>query len=414
MFYDSELNFFIRLLTNYHLSTVLISPNNTDYPSIDQGLRQLLGAEAVYDEIHLFLTVHIRPNIIYRVHDSFFCHYIFLLLPDTQVPTVLMIGPYTNTKITKHSLMQLTEKYTIPTQIFSCIEKYFYSIPYLTNETVLFVALNTLAEKMWGDMQHFTTEIHEFSATPIHSTHTALPLSNLQELADSTIGMQALETRYDIENKFLQAVSQGLHHKAELLIGNMTTQQLEQRTTDSLRNLQNYCIILNTLLRKAAENGTVHPLYIDRLSSDFARKIEAITSQESGYKLQRDMIHKYCLLVKNHSMKGYSLLVQKVITRIDSDLTADLSLNALAEFLNVNASYLSNLFKKETGTTLTEYVNRKRVEQGILLLNSTTLQIQTIAGYCGVPDVNYFTKLFKKYYNKTPKDYRKSILHGGS
>ena len=112
-------------------------------------------------------------------------------------------------------------------------------------------------------------------------------------------------------------------------------------------------------------------------------------------------------------MKGYTLPIQKVITKIDSDLTADLSLTALAKYINVNASYLSGLFKKETGTTLTEYVNKKRVEHGILLLNSTTLQIQTIAQYCGIPDVNYFTKLFKKHYNKTPKDYRDSITHGG-
>lgn len=102
--------------------------------------------------------------------------------------------------------------------------------------------------------------------------------------------------------------------------------------------------------------------------------------------------------------------LQKAVTYMDADLTADLSLNALAQYLNVNASYLSNLFKKEAGQTLTEYVNRKRIKHGLLLLNSTTMQIQTIAQYCGIPDVNYFTKLFKKYVGKTPKEYRKSIL----
>ena len=108
-------------------------------------------------------------------------------------------------------------------------------------------------------------------------------------------------------------------------------------------------------------------------------------------------------------MKGYSPLIQRVITRIDSDLTADLSLKAIASLLNVNPSYLSTQFKKETGSTLTDYVNRKRVEHAILLLNSTSMQIQTIALYCGIPDVNYFTKLFKKYINKTPKEYRAEI-----
>ena len=223
--------------------------------------------------------------------------------------------------------------------------------------------------------------------------------------------MQALEQRYAMENEFLQAVSQGLSHKARMLIGSSAPAHTQSRAMDALTSAKYYMIVLNTLLRKAAEQGFVHPLHIDQLSADFAFKIDRCNSTENSQKLMQEMIHKYCLLVKNHSMKGYSLLVQKVITQIDSDLTADLSLNALAALLSVNASYLSSLFKKETGSTLTDYVNHRRIEHGILLLNSTTLQIQTIAQYCGIPDVNYFTKLFKRYIGKTPKEYREAVHH---
>ena len=94
---------------------------------------------------------------------------------------------------------------------------------------------------------------------------------------------------------------------------------------------------------------------------------------------------------------------------IDSQLSADLSLTAMANMLQINASYLSALFKKETGVTLTEYVNKKRIDDAILLLNSSDAQIQTIAQHCGITDVNYFTKLFKKQVGKTPKEYRALI-----
>ena len=112
----------------------------------------------------------------------------------------------------------------------------------------------------------------------------------------------------------------------------------------------------------------------------------------------------------NHSMKGYSLLVRKILTRIDSDLASDLSLKTQAKQLNMNPSYLSSLFKKETGSTLTEYVNKKRIEHAIFLLNTTTMQIQTIAQACGITDVNYFTKIFKKQIGITPKEYRNKII----
>lgn len=226
---------------------------------------------------------------------------------------------------------------------------------------------------------------------------------------DIELRIQLLENRYDAENQFMENVSRGFTEKAEAVFVNNELMGMEPRLSDSLRNFKNYCIIMNTLLRKSAEKGAVHPFHIDQLSTEFAKKIERIKSLDAGKALMHEMIRKYCLLVKNHSMKGYSMLVQKVITLVDADLTADLSLSTHAKHLNVNASYLSTLFKKETGQTLTEYVNSKRVQHGLFLLNSTDMQIQTVAQHCGISDINYFTKIFKKQVGKTPSEYKKSI-----
>lgn len=67
------------------------------------------------------------------------------------------------------------------------------------------------------------------------------------------------------------------------------------------------------------------------------------------------------------------------------------------------------MFKKETGMTLTNYVNKKRIEHAVYLLSSTDMQIQNIAQYCGIPDVNYFTKIFKKVMNKTPSEFKEEM-----
>ena len=155
--------------------------------------------------------------------------------------------------------------------------------------------------------------------------------------------------------------------------------------------------------------GSVHPFYIDSVSTEFAQRIELVRSQHDATELMKEMVRKYCKLVKKHSSKDYSLLVQKVITLIDADLTADLSLKRFLSLLNVNASYLSSLFKKETGKNLTEYVAEKRIKNAAYLLTTTNLQIQTIAQHCGIYDVNYFAKTFKKITGKTPKEYRKTL-----
>ncbi|MGN1085251.1 MAG: helix-turn-helix domain-containing protein [Lachnospiraceae bacterium] len=410
MVHDAELSFVRKILENFRLKSVLITKDTNDTSELDMGLRKLLGFERDYQQSFGFLKEKIKPNVIYKYADIFRCTYIFLLLPDTEFHAVMLIGPYTTSRIDKKVLMEFMEKYEIPPQSVGTLEKYFHNIPFFETDTPLFVLLNTFGERIWGGMERVSFETVEQGVIP--DKDSAVVHGSTFEKADALLRMQAVEERYERENELLKAVARGLTHKVELLAGDLSMEHYEKRADDPIRNLQNYSIIMNTLLRKAVEDASVHPLYIDRLSSDFGHKIELLTSLESGKRLQREMLHRYCLLVKNHSMKGYSLLVRKVITCVDSDLTADLSLNAMAESLNVNASYLSALFKKETGRTLTEYVNSRRIRYGIFLLHSTTLQIQTIAQYCGIPDVNYFTKMFKKRVGKTPKEYRENFLHG--
>ena len=78
----------------------------------------------------------------------------------------------------------------------------------------------------------------------------------------------------------------------------------------------------------------------------------------------------------------------------------------IAEALALERSYFSSLFKKETGQTLTDYVNHRRIDYACHLLTTTRLQIQTVAQHCGIVDVQYFSKIFKRLTGKTPKAYR--------
>ena len=208
----------------------------------------------------------------------------------------------------------------------------------------------------------------------------------------------------------MYAIAHGQTHQASAILSLIHPDQMDKRNNNPLRNIKNYAIICNTLMRKAAQQGSVHPFYIDQLSSVLGHRIEELLTVKDVQQLMNTMVHKYCLLVKNHNMKGYSPPVQSVILRTDADLSGDLSLNAHAAQIGINASYLSSLFKKEMGVTLTEYVNQRRVDYAIFLLNSTNMQIQTIAQHCGMPDVNYFTRTFKKLTGKTPTEYRHCVM----
>ena len=110
-----------------------------------------------------------------------------------------------------------------------------------------------------------------------------------------------------------------------------------------------------------------------------------------------------------YSISKYSYLVGKTQTLIAYDLTADLSLKSIAAQLNVSPTYLSALFRKECNITLTDYVNNKRMEYAIHLLDTTDKLINVISYECGIQDTNYFIKLFKRYTGLTPTKYREQM-----
>ena len=218
--------------------------------------------------------------------------------------------------------------------------------------------------------------------------------------------VRLVEQRYEVENQLMELVRKGRGQKLQQILISFSFEELERRA-DTLRDVRNYSIILNTLMRKAAEQGGVPLLYIDQLSSVFALRIEKTVQWAAFQALWSDMAKDYCGLVRKHTAGAYSPLIQKAIYRIDFDLTADLSLHATANFLNVNPSYLSTQFKKETGKTFTDYVLQKRMEHAAYLLSSTGMRVSAVAQSCGISDDNYFTKLFKRVNGLTPLQYRK-------
>ena len=62
--------------------------------------------------------------------------------------------------------------------------------------------------------------------------------------------------------------------------------------------------------------------------------------------------------------------------------------------------------------TLTDYVNRTRIKRAIYLLNTEDMPIREIAQWCGIPNLSYFTRIFKKETNMTPSQYREMITGG--
>lgn len=404
MSFESELSFLRSAYEKSRLKTQVFLPNVIPDESVDLGLRHQLGINpetggAMYDFVR-----RMQPNTIYRVTDEFFCSYCFLLLPDQGEKTVLSVGPYLTAEPSREQILERAEALGIHPSAMPYLQSYYSVVPVFVEKGSIFPLLETFGERIWGNCEAFRTV--DVNQEIFGGGFTLQRPSDQQRFGQVQQSMKMMEHRYAQENELMAAVAQGLTHKAELLFSGFSETVLEMRSADPLRNIKNYSIILNTLLRKAAETGKVHPIYLDNVSSEYGRKIELLTSINAAKSLMEEMVMRYCRLVNTHSTRHYTPPVQRTVTQIQANLSGDLSLKALAAAQNINASYLSALFKKETGQTVTDYVNETRTKHAMSLLNSTSLQIQTISQLCGISDVNYFSKIFKKYTGFTPKEYR--------
>ena len=121
------------------------------------------------------------------------------------------------------------------------------------------------------------------------------------------------------------------------------------------------------------------------------------------------MILEYCALVRKHSLVHFSPNVRAAIDCIHFNFSLpELSLKWIANHISINASHLSHQFNQEVGMSIPEYVNRLRMEEAQKLLQRSPLcSIGQVAAAVGIPDVNYFTKVFKRIVGCTPTIYRK-------
>lgn len=401
MNFEKELRFTREVLKKSHIQSAVIDPREPFDKSYDATLSAILIQGDNDAQCFNDVFPNTEGNVIYKVSDAFACRYLFMRLPNSR--SVLTIGPYVVRDLGQSTFLEWGEEHKLdPTQIRT-LAHFYARLPLVTSEeSYLMTLIDTLGEQLWGAGKFNVQEIQREQSRIEHPSAVTGAID-----ADSNwTSTRLMEERYDYENQMMEAISQGQLHKAEQMLSSFSTLSFESRAADPIRNLKNYCIITNTLFRKAAQNGGVHPIHLDALSSEYAKQIEMITAPQQVQPLMAEMFRSYCRLVRERSVSPYSPTVQKVMLIIDTDITADLSLSALARQSSVSAGYLSALFHREVGETLTAYVNQRRVEAAKKLLRTTRLQIQTVAQHCGIVDVHYFTKIFKNQVGVTPKEYR--------
>ncbi|MEG1515894.1 MAG: response regulator [Clostridia bacterium] len=99
--------------------------------------------------------------------------------------------------------------------------------------------------------------------------------------------------------------------------------------------------------------------------------------------------------------------IRQAMRYLEENFSKTIRLEDMAEMANLSSTYFSNLFKKETGENLTDYLVGIRMQKAKELLSRSGLNIAEIADHVGYADSRYFSKLFMKVVGIKPTEYRK-------
>jgi two-component system response regulator YesN len=403
--YDNYIDLAKNIFDSQNIQTILLTSPFDNISQIDYSLRShLYPQQNPYEDIKDWLKYDCSFPNIYIIESSYHICNVYLKLPianDTN--SYLSIGPFLFSRLTAQEIHQMAGIYPSPHMEQELI--FFYNNLPLTISREKFQAFITaLFSPVLGP------EMRIIYQSDSDILNNLIPTNDFEHsFSEGDLSLNLVEQRYHIEQQMIAAVKQQNIKEAIRLHKKMIQFNYGQRTSNQLRNSKNFIIVFNTLLRTATRECEVHPFYIDKISRQFAIEIEQCTNDLQLTKLTTDMIRKYCLLIHNHSLKKYSDNIQDCVTYIDLHYNEDLTLKKMAEYLNLNNSYLSTLFKKELGKTVTAYVTQTRIKQALLLLNSTKQSIRDVANQCGFDDMNYFSRIFKKYQGMSPSSYRKMI-----
>ena len=112
-------------------------------------------------------------------------------------------------------------------------------------------------------------------------------------------------------------------------------------------------------------------------------------------------------IVKENQILTQNSTVIQLVDFIEQEYSKTGLLTLFSERYHFNPQYISRQFKKETGMSLNEYIQKIRIEKSCALLRGTDRSIREIAEQVGYKDLKFFKEVFKRFMQMTPREYRK-------
>lgn len=322
-------------------------------------------------------------------------HFIIFCLPQEE--GYVLMGPLRYRKPSRDEVMGYLKKYRLEKKEFQVLSKYLEDI---TDECISGDPLRYLAH------YRYQIDMSDIKVERVYYEEVQEKNISVKRPAEEELGY--LDERFEAEQMLISMVAQGKRREAGIILEKMET------ISYSLRDGMNdtvWLLSLNTICKQALAKAQIPLAYIEQIYASYIRDI----SNERGMTNERQkmysarMLDDYCKTARDYVAEHTQVQksVKKAMDYILLNYSSKISVKDIAEYLKITPNYLSSVFKKQTGVSLTVYINEVRINSSLSMLANTDRSIQEVAEWVGIEDGNYFSRIFRKTMGVSPSQYRK-------
>lgn len=216
---------------------------------------------------------------------------------------------------------------------------------------------------------------------------------------------------YEREMAFFHSIKDGNSEEANRLFKPFNSEEMGRLSDDSLRNLKYHLIITVAFITRYCIEGGMEMEAAYNLSDIYIRSIDKCRTEEEINLLHHEVVddctQRMSIIRKQNR---YPKAVTICLDYIYDNLHQKITLEKLAETVSLSPAYLSKLFHKETGMTVSGYITQKRIEAAENMLKFSEYSCLEISEYLCFSSESHFIQVFRKHTGYTPKNYREKFF----
>lgn len=321
--------------------------------------------------------------------------FIFYVLDDTFV---VAAGPFLTEPVRSAALVALIRREKIPIKLKPKLEAHYRSLKIVSPQTCYYCG--RLVSQLFGPAK---------APAPAPQRPVGREIGFIQEYFQNTYkNREKMFTHppYFLEKRMIGQIK---ICDEEGALGTLREINLLNRAVlarDPLRSLKDSIICSCTLFTRAVIEAGVFPDIAFTYSDTFIQEIEKMDGAAEVRGFEQEILKQFIRLVRQNTSAKYSRPIFDAMQYINNNLTQELTLGKIAGHAFVHPNYLSSLFKKETGGSITDFIARRRIEESTYFVAYTDYEIADIAAFYHFCNQSYFCTLFKRYLSVSPNEYR--------